>query len=41
VFIPLLYLAGLGFLPKQFSQEAASRAKQASNYEMRGGYGES
>lgn len=41
VLIPVLYLAGLGFLPKQFSQEAASRAKQASNYEMRGGYGES
>ncbi|KAF9789870.1 CBD9-like protein [Thelephora terrestris] len=42
VLIPVLYLAGLAFLPKQFSQEADSRQKRAAaSYEMRGGYRES
>jgi len=34
--IPLLYLAGLGLLPKQFSQESASRKKlRETNHEVR------
>jgi len=38
--IPLLYLAGLALLPKQFRQEAASRNKD-TNYETRNDYRES
>lgn len=40
--VPLLYFGGLALLPKQFRQEAASRAKRASvSYEMRGGFRDS
>ncbi|KAF9648995.1 CBD9-like protein [Thelephora ganbajun] len=36
--IPLLYFAGLSFLPKQYKQEAASRRRKEVSYEMDGGY---
>jgi len=37
--VPVLYLAGLALLPKQFNQEAVSRRNKETNYEMRDGYG--